>query len=111
MPSSLVALDNVAGSMNARREGPIENQARSNRNGEEQLMASVWGYEGQRTIVGGGGGGGMGAAVVRHLVDLGAEVHVLDLKEPPVAVASYESVDLPRPRGHGKGRRTHRGSR
>ncbi len=57
-------------------------------------MASVWGYEGRRTIVGGGGGGGMGAAVVRHLVDLGAEVHVLDLKEPPVPVASYEAVDL-----------------
>jgi NAD(P)-dependent dehydrogenase (short-subunit alcohol dehydrogenase family) len=36
----------------------------------------------------------MGAAVVRHLVSLGAEVHVLDLKEPPVEVASYQSVDL-----------------
>jgi len=57
-------------------------------------MTSVWGYEGSRTIVSGGGGAGMGAAVVRHLVSLGAEVHVLDLKEPPVEVASYQSVDL-----------------
>jgi NAD(P)-dependent dehydrogenase (short-subunit alcohol dehydrogenase family) len=57
-------------------------------------MTSVWGYEGSRTIVSGGGGAGMGAAVVRHLLDLGAEVHVLDLKEPPVDVASYQSVDL-----------------
>lgn len=65
-------------------------------------MASVWGYEGRRTIVGGGGGGGMGAAVVRQLVDLGAEVHVLDLKEPPVSVASYEAVDLRDPEATAK---------
>jgi len=57
-------------------------------------MASAWGYEGRRVIVSGGGGAGMGAAAVRHLVDLGAEVHVLDLKEPPVGVASYQAVDL-----------------
>lgn len=36
----------------------------------------------------------MGAAAVRHLSDLGAEVHVLDLKEPPVKVASHQAVDL-----------------
>ena len=57
-------------------------------------MTSAWGYEGSRVIVSGGGGAGMGAAAVRHLSDLGAEVHVLDLKEPPVAVASYHAVDL-----------------
>lgn len=57
-------------------------------------MTSAWGYEGSRVIVSGGGGAGMGAAAVRHLSDLGAEVHVLDLKEPPVAVASYHPVDL-----------------
>ena len=57
-------------------------------------MTSPWGYEGRRVIVSGGGGAGMGAAVVRHLSDLGAEVHVLDLKEPPVAVSSYQAVDL-----------------
>ena len=36
----------------------------------------------------------MGAAVVSELATLGAEIHVLDLKEPPVAVASYQNVDL-----------------
>ncbi|HEY7948030.1 MAG TPA: coniferyl-alcohol dehydrogenase [Acidimicrobiales bacterium] len=57
-------------------------------------MASVWSYEGKRVLVTGGGGAGMGAAAVRDLVDLGAEVHVFDLKEPPVDVASYRNVDL-----------------
>jgi NAD(P)-dependent dehydrogenase (short-subunit alcohol dehydrogenase family) len=57
-------------------------------------MTATLGYEGSRVIVSGGGGAGMGAAAVRHLRDLGAEVHVLDLKEPPVAVASYQAVDL-----------------
>jgi NAD(P)-dependent dehydrogenase (short-subunit alcohol dehydrogenase family) len=57
-------------------------------------MSSVWSYEGMRVVVSGGGGGGMGAGAVRELVDLGAEVHVLDLKEPPVKVASHQVVDL-----------------
>ncbi len=57
-------------------------------------MVNVWSYEGRRCVVSGGGGAGMGAAAVRELVDLGAEVHVLDLKEPPVPVASYQSPDL-----------------
>ena len=55
---------------------------------------SLWGYEGMRVVVSGGGGAGMGAATVHELVDLGAEVHVLDLKEPPLAVASHQVVDL-----------------
>jgi len=57
-------------------------------------MSSVWSYEGMRVVVSGGGGAGMGAAAVRELVNLGAEVHVLDLKEPPVEVASHQVVDL-----------------
>lgn len=57
-------------------------------------MASEWGYEGRRVVVSGGGGAGMGAATVRHLAELGAEIHVIDLKEPPVDVASHQSVDL-----------------
>jgi NAD(P)-dependent dehydrogenase (short-subunit alcohol dehydrogenase family) len=57
-------------------------------------MTATLGYEGSRVIVSGGGGAGMGAAAVRHLSDLGAEVHVLDLKEPPVGVSSYQAVDL-----------------
>lgn len=39
----------------------------------------------------------MGAAVVRQLEPLGAEIHVIDLKEPPIDVASYHSVDLKDP--------------
>ena len=57
-------------------------------------MSSVWSYEGKRVVVSGGGGAGMGAAAVTELVDLGAEVHVLDIKEPPVEVASYQNTDL-----------------
>jgi NAD(P)-dependent dehydrogenase (short-subunit alcohol dehydrogenase family) len=57
-------------------------------------MSKVWSYEGKRVVVSGGGGAGMGAAAVTELADLGAEIHVLDLKEPPVKVASYQSADL-----------------
>ena len=57
-------------------------------------MAGVWSYEGKRVLVSGGGGAGMGAAAVRDLIELGAEVHVFDVKEPSSEVASYRSVDL-----------------
>ena len=57
-------------------------------------MSKVWGYEGKRVVVSGGGGAGMGAAVVRELADLGAEIHTIDLKEPPIKVASHQSPDL-----------------
>jgi NAD(P)-dependent dehydrogenase (short-subunit alcohol dehydrogenase family) len=63
----------------------------------EITMASVWGYEGTRVIVAGGGGAGMGAAAATELVDLGAEVHVIDLREPPVKVAGYHDTDLSDP--------------
>jgi NAD(P)-dependent dehydrogenase (short-subunit alcohol dehydrogenase family) len=36
----------------------------------------------------------MGAAAVTELVRLGAEVHVIDLREPPVDVAGYYATDL-----------------
>jgi NAD(P)-dependent dehydrogenase (short-subunit alcohol dehydrogenase family) len=36
----------------------------------------------------------MGAAAVEGLAELGAEIHVLDLKDPPVEVASHQVVDL-----------------
>ena len=51
-------------------------------------------YDGKRVVVSGGGGGGMGAAAVEQLSRLGAEIHVLDLREPPIEVASYRAVDL-----------------
>lgn len=54
-------------------------------------------YEGRRVLVTGGGGSGMGAAVIAELNRLGAEVHVLDLREPDSGVASYRRVDLKDP--------------
>ena len=57
-------------------------------------MASIWDYEGTRVVVAGGGGAGMGAAAVTELVRLGAEVHVIDLKEPPIDVPGYYGTDL-----------------
>ncbi len=55
---------------------------------------SKFSYEGKRVLVSGGGGAGMGAAAVEGLAEMGAEIHVLDLKEPPIDVASYQSADL-----------------
>lgn len=55
---------------------------------------SVWSYEGKRVVVAGAGGDGMGAAVVRELANLGAEIHTIDLKDPPVSVASHQAADL-----------------
>jgi NAD(P)-dependent dehydrogenase (short-subunit alcohol dehydrogenase family) len=60
-------------------------------------MATPFSYEGKRVVVSGGGGAGMGAAAVEGLVELGAEVHVLDLKDAPVPVASHQIVDLREP--------------
>jgi len=57
-------------------------------------MALPFSYEGKRVVVSGGGGAGMGAAAVEGLAELGAEIHVLDLKDPPVKVASHQAVDL-----------------
>jgi NAD(P)-dependent dehydrogenase (short-subunit alcohol dehydrogenase family) len=51
-------------------------------------------YKGKRVVVTGGGGAGMGAATVEVLSQLGAEVHVIDLKDPPREVASIQKVDL-----------------
>ncbi len=56
---------------------------------------SRFSYEGKRVVVSGGGGAGMGAAAVEGLAEMGAaEIHVLDLKEPPIDVASHQSADL-----------------
>src|SRR5262249_6034947 len=57
-------------------------------------LMSVWRYDGKRVVVSGGGGAGMGAAATTELANLGAEIHVIDLKEPPVPVKSHQVVDL-----------------
>jgi NAD(P)-dependent dehydrogenase (short-subunit alcohol dehydrogenase family) len=51
-------------------------------------------YEGKRVMVTGGGGAGIGAATVELLAQLGAEIHTLDIKDPPAVVASHQTVDL-----------------
>jgi NAD(P)-dependent dehydrogenase (short-subunit alcohol dehydrogenase family) len=54
-------------------------------------------YEGKRVIVT-GAASGMGAATAQILVDLGAEVHAIDLKKPEVkGLASYSECDLREP--------------
>lgn len=60
-------------------------------------MADVLRYEGKRVIVA-GAASGMGAATAQVLVDLGAEVHALDIKKPEVAgLASFTECDLREP--------------
>lgn len=51
------------------------------------------GYKGA-TIVLTGGASGMGEAAARILGELGAQVHVLDIAEPKVPVASFTRLDL-----------------
>jgi NAD(P)-dependent dehydrogenase (short-subunit alcohol dehydrogenase family) len=54
-------------------------------------------YEGKRVVVAGGGGSGMGAAAAKTLHQLGADVTVLDLREPAVAGVSFCKADLADP--------------
>ncbi len=57
-------------------------------------MRDVLGYEGKRVIVT-GAASGMGAATAAILVDLGVEVHAIDIKKPDVTgLASYTECDL-----------------
>jgi NAD(P)-dependent dehydrogenase (short-subunit alcohol dehydrogenase family) len=57
----------------------------------------VLGYAGKRVIVT-GAASGMGAATAEILVELGAEVHAVDVKAPVTAgLASYTECDLRRP--------------
>jgi NAD(P)-dependent dehydrogenase (short-subunit alcohol dehydrogenase family) len=61
------------------------------------LDADVLRYAGKRVIVT-GAASGMGAAAARILVDLGAEVHALDVKKPDLTgLASFTECDLREP--------------
>jgi NAD(P)-dependent dehydrogenase (short-subunit alcohol dehydrogenase family) len=60
-------------------------------------MKDVLQYEGKRLIVT-GAASGMGAATAQILVDLGAEVHAIDIKKPEVTgLASFTQTDLREP--------------
>jgi NAD(P)-dependent dehydrogenase (short-subunit alcohol dehydrogenase family) len=56
--------------------------------------ATALGYAGKIVVVAGGGGTGMGAATATLLVILGAEVTVLDLREPAYENARFRQTDL-----------------
>ena len=57
-------------------------------------MQDVLGYSGKRVILS-GAASGMGAATAELLVELGAEVHALDIKKPDVSgLASFTETDL-----------------
>lgn len=57
-------------------------------------MKDVLGYEGKRVMVA-GAAGGVGVATTTLLVDLGAEVHAVDLAKPGVpGIASFSECDL-----------------
>jgi NAD(P)-dependent dehydrogenase (short-subunit alcohol dehydrogenase family) len=60
-------------------------------------MKDVLGYEGKRVIVS-GAASGMGAATSALLVELGAEVHAIDIKKPDMSgLASFTEADLREP--------------
>jgi NAD(P)-dependent dehydrogenase (short-subunit alcohol dehydrogenase family) len=60
-------------------------------------VRDVLGYEGKRVIVT-GAASGMGAATAEILVELGAEVHAIDIKKPEVTgLASFTETDLREP--------------
>src|SRR6202042_1528368 len=51
-------------------------------------------YKGKRVVVAGGGGTGMGAEAAGLLGELGADVVVLDLREPQVDGVGFHHTDL-----------------
>jgi NAD(P)-dependent dehydrogenase (short-subunit alcohol dehydrogenase family) len=53
----------------------------------------LWSYEGKRVVIA-GCFSGIGEAAARELVRLGAEVHGVDVRESPVPLASFNTVDL-----------------
>ena len=60
-------------------------------------MKDVLGYEGKRVIVS-GAASGMGAATAALLVELGAEVHAVDVNKPDLTgLASFTRTDLREP--------------
>lgn len=56
-------------------------------------MKDLFGYKGKNVVVTGSAGSGMGANAVSRLIDLGAHVYALDLKEVTQPVAKYIKYD------------------
>ena len=57
---------------------------------------SAWSYEGKRVVIA-GCFSGIGEAVAREVVRLGGEVHGVDVRQSPVALASFRQLDLKDP--------------
>jgi NAD(P)-dependent dehydrogenase (short-subunit alcohol dehydrogenase family) len=57
-------------------------------------MTAALDFTGRRAVVAGGGGSGMGAAAAQLLKELGAEVTVLDLREPAADGVDFHETDL-----------------
>jgi len=56
-------------------------------------MRDIFGYEGKQVVIT-GAASGMGQAAAKLLVELGAEVYALDIKEVTVPVKQYINTDL-----------------
>lgn len=56
-------------------------------------MNELFGYEGKKVVIN-GAASGMGEAATRLLVDLGAEIYALDIKEVKLPVKKYIHTDL-----------------
>jgi NAD(P)-dependent dehydrogenase (short-subunit alcohol dehydrogenase family) len=55
-------------------------------------------FDGKRVVVAGGGGTGKGASAARIAAELGADVTVLDLREPAAAGVAFRRTDLGDPK-------------
>jgi NAD(P)-dependent dehydrogenase (short-subunit alcohol dehydrogenase family) len=56
-------------------------------------MTQAWSYQGKRVVIA-GCFSGIGAACAHELVNLGAEVHGVDIRAPTAPMASFTAIDL-----------------
>jgi NAD(P)-dependent dehydrogenase (short-subunit alcohol dehydrogenase family) len=74
-------------------EGPATVYAARSKIPEDGMAADILGYQGRRVVVS-GAASGMGAAATRTLVELGAEVHALDVRDIDAPVKQSIHCDL-----------------
>jgi NAD(P)-dependent dehydrogenase (short-subunit alcohol dehydrogenase family) len=80
-------------SQGAKAVNGVPDWRRTKRGEGARAMEDVLQYAGKRVIVS-GGASGMGEATARVLVELGAEVTVVDIKPTPVGGTRFAEVDL-----------------
>ena len=59
-----------------------------------ELLKKVFDYEGKTVVVTGAAGTGMGGVTTKYLIELGADVYALDIKEVTAPVKKYIACDL-----------------